>query len=77
MIGPPNAINATLYEKLSFNFIRDITPVATISGVPGIMAVHPSFPAKTIPEFIAYARANPGQGQYGVGRHWSGRTCVG
>jgi tripartite-type tricarboxylate transporter receptor subunit TctC len=61
MIGPPNAINATLCEKLSFNFIRDITPVATISGVPGIMAVHPSFPAKTIPEFIAYARANPGK----------------
>jgi tripartite-type tricarboxylate transporter receptor subunit TctC len=61
MIGPPNAVNATLYEKLSFNFIRDITPVATISGVPGIMAVHPSFPAKTIPEFIAYARANPGK----------------
>jgi tripartite-type tricarboxylate transporter receptor subunit TctC len=56
-----NAVNATLYDKLRFNFIRDITPVATISGVPNIMAVHPSFPAKTIPEFIAYARANPGR----------------
>jgi tripartite-type tricarboxylate transporter receptor subunit TctC len=56
-----NAINATLYETLNFNFIRDITPVATISGVPNIMAAHPSFPAKTIPEFIAYARANPGK----------------
>jgi tripartite-type tricarboxylate transporter receptor subunit TctC len=61
MIGPPNAINATLYDNLNFNFIRDITPVATIGGVPNIMAVHPSFPAKTVPEFIAYARANPGK----------------
>jgi tripartite-type tricarboxylate transporter receptor subunit TctC len=61
MIGPPNAINATLYAKLNFDFIRDITPVATISGVPNIMVVHPSFPAKTVPEFIAYARANPGK----------------
>jgi tripartite-type tricarboxylate transporter receptor subunit TctC len=59
--GPNNAINATLYDKLNFNFIRDITPVATISGAPNIMAVHPSFPAKTVPEFIAYARANPGK----------------
>jgi tripartite-type tricarboxylate transporter receptor subunit TctC len=56
-----NCYNATLYDKLNFNFIRDIRPVATISGGPSIMAVHPSFPAKTIPEFIAYARANPGK----------------
>src|SRR5262249_50267334 len=61
LAGINNAINATSYEKLNFNFIRDITPVATISGVPLIMAVHPSFPAKTVPEFIAYARANPGK----------------
>ena len=61
LVGINNAINATSYDKLNFNFIRDITPVATISGVPAIMAVHPSFPAKTIPEFIAYARANPGK----------------
>jgi tripartite-type tricarboxylate transporter receptor subunit TctC len=59
MIGPQHAINATLYVKLNFDFIRDITPVATISSVPNIMVVHPSFPAKTVPEFIAYARANP------------------
>jgi tripartite-type tricarboxylate transporter receptor subunit TctC len=61
IVGLNNAINATSYDKLNFNFIRDITPVATISGVPAIMAVHPSFPAKTIPEFIAYAKANPGK----------------
>jgi tripartite-type tricarboxylate transporter receptor subunit TctC len=61
LVGINNAINATSYGKLNFNFIRDITPVATISGVPAIMAVHPSFPAKTIPEFIAYAKTNPGK----------------
>jgi tripartite-type tricarboxylate transporter receptor subunit TctC len=61
LVGINTAINATSYDKLNFNFIRDITPVATISGVPSIMAVHPSFPAKTVPEFIAYARANPGK----------------
>jgi tripartite-type tricarboxylate transporter receptor subunit TctC len=55
----PNAVNATLYEKLNFSFIRDITPVATISRVPNIMVVHPSFPAKTVSEFIAYTKANP------------------
>jgi tripartite-type tricarboxylate transporter receptor subunit TctC len=55
----PNAVNATLYENLNFNFIRDIAPVATISRVPNIIVVHPSFPAKTVPEFIAYAKANP------------------
>jgi tripartite-type tricarboxylate transporter receptor subunit TctC len=48
-------------QKLNFNFIRDIMPVATVSGVPFIMVVHPSFPAKTVPEFIAYATANPGK----------------
>jgi tripartite-type tricarboxylate transporter receptor subunit TctC len=61
LVNGANAINATLYDKLNFNFIGDITPVATISEVPYIMAVHRSFPAKTIPEFIAYARANPGK----------------
>ena len=56
-----NAINATLYEKLNFNFIRDITPVAGIMRVPNIMVVNPSLPAKTVPEFIAYAKTNPGK----------------
>jgi tripartite-type tricarboxylate transporter receptor subunit TctC len=56
-----NAINATLYEKLNFNFIRDITPVAGIMRVPNIMVVNPLLPAKTVPEFIAYAKADPGK----------------
>ena len=61
LVNINNAVNATSYDKLNFNFIRDIRPVATISGVPFVMAVHPSFPTKTVPEFIAYARANPGK----------------
>jgi tripartite-type tricarboxylate transporter receptor subunit TctC len=56
-----NTINATFYDRLSFNFIRDTSPVAGIVRVPNLMTVHPSFPAKSIPEFIAYARANPGK----------------
>ena len=59
MTSTTNAINATLYDKLSFNFIRDIAPVATISRNTLVMVVHPSLPAKTVPEFIAYAKANP------------------
>src|SRR5262249_5373833 len=65
-----NAINATLYEKLNFNFIRDIAPVAGISQAPLIMVVNPSVPAKTVPEFIAYAKANPDKinmGSAGIG----------
>ena len=56
-----NAVNATLYPKLTFDFLRDIVPVAFIGVTPFVLAVHPSFPAKTIPEFIAYAKANPGK----------------
>jgi tripartite-type tricarboxylate transporter receptor subunit TctC len=56
-----NAINATLYKILNFNFIRDLTPVAGIIRVPNVMVVNPSLPAKTVPEFIAYAKANPGK----------------
>jgi tripartite-type tricarboxylate transporter receptor subunit TctC len=56
-----NAINATLYDKLNYNFIRDMVPVASIISVPQVMEVNPSFPAKTVPEFIAYAKANPGK----------------
>jgi tripartite-type tricarboxylate transporter receptor subunit TctC len=56
-----NAVNATLYEKLNYNFIRDIVPAATISRVPNVMVVALSFPSKTIAEFIAYVKANPGK----------------
>jgi tripartite-type tricarboxylate transporter receptor subunit TctC len=56
-----NAINATLYEKLNFDIVRDIVPVGGIIRVPLVMAINPSFPAKTVPEFIAYAKANPGK----------------
>ena len=61
LVSSSNAINATLYDKLNFNFIRDIAPVASIIRVPNVMEVHPSVPAKTVPEFIAYAKANPGK----------------
>ena len=61
VIGAPSAINATLYEKLNFNFIRDITPVASIIRFPNVMVVNPSVPVTTVPEFIAYAKANPGK----------------
>jgi tripartite-type tricarboxylate transporter receptor subunit TctC len=61
MVGGWNAINATLYDKLSFNFIRDIAPVAAISREPNVVLVNPSVPAKSVPEFIAYAKANPGK----------------
>jgi len=61
VFGAPSAINATLYDKLNFNFVRDIAPVAPIVRFPYIMVVNPSVPAKTLPEFIAYAKANPGK----------------
>ena len=61
LVGSTNAINATLYDTLNFNFIRDIAPVAGISRASNLMVVNPSVPAKTIPEFIAYAKANPGK----------------
>jgi tripartite-type tricarboxylate transporter receptor subunit TctC len=61
MVDASVAINATLYDKLNFNFLRDIVPVASINRVPLVMEVTPSFPAKTVPEFMAYAKANPGK----------------
>jgi tripartite-type tricarboxylate transporter receptor subunit TctC len=63
-VSSPNAINATLYNNLNFNFIRDIAPVASIMRVPLVMEVNPSVPVKTVPEFIAYAKANPGKVNY-------------
>jgi tripartite-type tricarboxylate transporter receptor subunit TctC len=61
LIFSGNAINATFYDKRDFNFIRDIRPVASIARSPFVMEVHPSVPVKTVPEFIAYAKANPGK----------------
>jgi tripartite-type tricarboxylate transporter receptor subunit TctC len=58
-VGPASAINATLYSNLSFSFLRDIVPVAGAMRVPNVMVVNPSLPARTVPEFIAYAKANP------------------
>jgi len=67
LVGSPNAINATLYENLDFNFLRDIAPVAGLTRGALVMVIHPSVPAHTIPEFIAYAKANPGKLSYGSG----------
>ena len=67
LVGSPNAINATLYDNLNFNFIRDVAPVAGLMRGALVMLVHPSVPAKTLPEFIAYAKANPGKLSYGSG----------
>jgi tripartite-type tricarboxylate transporter receptor subunit TctC len=61
LIAGAHMVNASLYDRLSYNFIQDITPVASISRETGVMLVHPSVPAKTVPEFIAHARANPGK----------------
>ena len=61
LVSAPNATNATLYDNLNFNFIRDIAPVASVSHDPNVMVVHPSVPAKTVPEFIKYAKSNPGK----------------
>jgi tripartite-type tricarboxylate transporter receptor subunit TctC len=62
-----NAINATLYQNLKFNFMRDVAPVAGLVRLPNVMVVNPTVPAKTVPEFIAYAKAK--QDQHGIGRH--------
>ena len=67
LVTSANFINATLYKNLNFTFIRDTVPVASLSGEPAVMLVQPSIPAKTIPEFIAYAKANPGKINLGSG----------
>jgi tripartite-type tricarboxylate transporter receptor subunit TctC len=67
LVGSQNAINATLYDNLDFDFIRDIAPVASLFKGGLLLVVHPSIPVKTLPEFIAYARANPGKLSYGSG----------
>jgi len=77
MVGPANAINASLYDRLNFNFLRDIAPVAGVSRAPNVMEVNPMVPARTVPEFISYAKANPGKinmasGGNGASQHLSG-----
>jgi tripartite-type tricarboxylate transporter receptor subunit TctC len=70
LVSTANAINATLYDRLNFDFLRDILPVAGIIRLPLVMVVNPSVPAKTVPEFTAYAKANPGKinlGSPGIG----------
>ena len=72
-----NAINASLYERLSYNFIRDIAPVARIGGGPSVMVVHPRFPARSVPELVTYAKANPGRLNIGTPGAGTGGRLVG
>jgi tripartite-type tricarboxylate transporter receptor subunit TctC len=67
LVSVTNVVNAGLYPKLTFDFLRDIAPVASIASVPNVMTVNPSVPAATVPEFIAYAKANPGKINMGSG----------
>jgi tripartite-type tricarboxylate transporter receptor subunit TctC len=77
VVGTTAAINATLFDKLNYNFIRDIAPVASIVRVPHVMQVNPSLPAKTVPEFIAYAKANVGKISMGSGGNGSPAHVIG
>jgi tripartite-type tricarboxylate transporter receptor subunit TctC len=77
VVGTAAAINATLFEKLNYNFIRDIAPVASIVRVPQVMQVNPSLPINTVPEFIAYAKANPGKVSMGSGGNGSPAHIIG
>jgi tripartite-type tricarboxylate transporter receptor subunit TctC len=77
LVSAAHAINATLYDRLNYNFLRDIAPVAGVIRVPNLMEVNPSLPPKSVPEFIAYAKANPGKVNYasggnGTAQHLSG-----
>jgi tripartite-type tricarboxylate transporter receptor subunit TctC len=77
MVAPSHAINATLYEKLNFNVIRDVSPIASVVRQPHIMLVNPLVPPRTVPEFIAYAKGKPGKVNYasagiGTGPHLAG-----
>src|SRR5262249_11710312 len=67
LVAPANTVNGTLYDKLTFDFVRDIAPVASIMRTPGVMEVTPAFPATTVPEFIAYAKASPGKINMAIG----------
>jgi tripartite-type tricarboxylate transporter receptor subunit TctC len=81
VVTPPSAINATLYKDLPFNFLRDIAPIASVVRAPYVMEVNPSVPAKTVPEFIAYVKANPGKismasAGAGTGPHLTGELLM-
>src|SRR5205823_5140153 len=76
-VGPPNAINGSLFPNLTFNFVRDIAPIAAIVRVPHVMLVNPSLPVRTVPDFIEYAKANAGSVKFasagvGSGVHLAG-----
>jgi tripartite-type tricarboxylate transporter receptor subunit TctC len=77
LITPSHTINASLYEKLNYNFIRDVAPVAAIVQQPNVMVVNPSVPANTVPEFIAYAKANPGKINFASGGKGSSNHLAG
>jgi len=82
LVAPPNASNATLYQKLNFNFIRDIAPIAGVMRGPFVMLLNPSIPADSVPEFIAYAKAHPGMinfasGGIGFATHLAGELFKG
>jgi len=77
LIGPPATINATLYDNLNFSFVRDIAPVGAIVRMPFVIVVEPSFPAKTLPELIAYAKANPGKVSMGTPGNATGPEMAG
>jgi tripartite-type tricarboxylate transporter receptor subunit TctC len=81
LVTPPSAINATLYKDLPFNFLRDIVPIASVLRAPYVMEINPSVPAKTVPEFIAYVKANPGKismasAGMGTGPHLTGEMLM-
>jgi tripartite-type tricarboxylate transporter receptor subunit TctC len=77
LCGPMNAPNAALYDKLNFDFIRDIAPVAGVLRGPSVLVVHPSVPAKSVPEFIAYAKANPGKVYFASAGNGTGTHAFG
>ena len=77
LVSAAHAINATLYERLNYNFLRDIAPVAGVIRVPNLMEVNPSLPPKSVPEFIAYAKANPGKVNYASGGNGTAQHLAG
>jgi tripartite-type tricarboxylate transporter receptor subunit TctC len=77
LVSAAHAINATLYDRLNYNFLRDIAPVAGVIRVPNLMEVNPSLPPRSVPEFIAYARANPGKVNYASGGNGTAQHLAG